>query len=193
MTTNVIDVVKERDADALASLLAAGADVNVRDEHGWTALCWAAGGGDARLIDMLLERGADPTLTGSDARTPLMIARAAGRREAAALLEAAEQKRGVWKDPRHLRPYCRAYYLADLQRFRGWAQLAGDRAAPRPAGENGDQGGQPPEQTVVFLHEDFTVTRSIWRNEEAIVADVTPEWHEFCEVELGFSIPDDMA
>jgi len=192
MTPNVIDVVKERNADALASTLANGADVNVQDDHGWTALSWAAGSGDARLVAMLLDRGADPTVTGHDARTPLMIARAAGRRDAARLLEAAEQKRGVWKDPRQLRPYSRAYYLTDLQRFNGWAELAGDCASPPVAGENG-RGDQPPEQRVVFLHDDFTVTRSIWRNEEVLVAQVTPEWREFCESELGFSAPDDLV
>jgi hypothetical protein len=142
---------------------------------------------------MLLERGADPTVTGHDARTPLMIARAAGRRDAAMLLEAEEQKRGVWKNPRHLRPYCRAYYVNDLRRFRGWAELAGDRESLPVAGEDGDKSDNPPEQRIAFLHNDFTVTQSIWRNEEVIVADVTPEWREFCESELRFSIPDEMA
>jgi hypothetical protein len=191
MTSSVIDLVKERQPDALAALLESGVDINAQDEHGWTALCWAAGTGDANLVAMLLERGADPTLMGRDARTPLMIARAAGRRDAAILLESAEQKRGIWRDPRNLRPYCRAYYLTDLQRFRGWEQLASNRASPETAEENGGAGDQSPEQPIVFLHDDFTVTRSIWRNEEVLVADVTPEWREFCEGALGFGIPED--
>jgi uncharacterized protein len=132
-------------------------------------------------------------VTGQDARTPLMIARAAGRRDAAILLEAEEQRREVWKDPRQLRPYCRAYYLNDLRRFRGWAELAGDRESLPVASEDDEQGDKPPEQRIAFLHNDFTVTQSIWRNEEVLVAHVTPEWREFCESELGFSIPDDMA
>ena len=45
----------------LRALLAAGADVNTQDYHGWTALMKAADGGHVQIALRLLEAGADPT------------------------------------------------------------------------------------------------------------------------------------
>ncbi len=41
------------------ALLLLGADVNDRDEDGWTPLHWAAWAGDAALVDLLASRGAE--------------------------------------------------------------------------------------------------------------------------------------
>ena len=103
--TSLIEAVKTGDMQAIEGLIRTGADVHERDEHGWTPLNWAAGKGDARAVALLLERGADVTLTGRDGRTALMIAKAAERRETAALLTEAEKQRGVWRDPRETRQY----------------------------------------------------------------------------------------
>ncbi|MCA9315711.1 MAG: ankyrin repeat domain-containing protein [Planctomycetota bacterium] len=61
---------------AARALLDAGADVTWRDrEHGWTPLHHAvAGPGDAQLIELLLERGADADVTTSWGETPLQRA-----------------------------------------------------------------------------------------------------------------------
>ena len=50
---------KSGDADTVQHLLAAGADVNAKDENEWTPLMWAATQGHAAVVRMLLEHDAD--------------------------------------------------------------------------------------------------------------------------------------
>ena len=55
-------------------LLDAGADVNGRGEGGFTALHTAAQNADDELVRLLLERGADTSLTTGDGRRPADLA-----------------------------------------------------------------------------------------------------------------------
>lgn len=177
---NLIPAAQRGDIEALKTLIEAGENVNEQDAQGWTPLHWSAGKGDVNCVAFLLEHGADVTLTGRDNRTPLMVARAAARNEVVGLLTAAEKAKGVWKDPRSSKPYCKAYYCTDFARYPQWASLH-------------DAAGQSLEaESIVYLHQDFTVTRSVWPGENVIVKTVTPEWVRFCESELNFTIPADI-
>jgi len=60
------------DADALRRLLASGADPNIRNEAGATALMWAVD--DLEKTQLLVEHGADVNASSNDGRTPLLIA-----------------------------------------------------------------------------------------------------------------------
>jgi ankyrin repeat protein len=60
------------DATSVRLLLASGANPNVRNDAGATALMWAAD--DAEKTRLLLENGADPNARSDDGRTPLIIA-----------------------------------------------------------------------------------------------------------------------
>lgn len=186
----LIEAVKEGDPEAVRALLAEGADTQEQDEQGWAPLQWAAGAGNAEIVRTLLEHGADVTHTGRDQRTALMIAKAADRRQVAELLTEAEKERGVWEDPRTSRPYCRAYYLRDLQAFGGWPETPGVETSAGSDDDGDAAGGE--ETEVVYLHQDFTVTRSMWHGEDVVFDDVSPEWRAFCERELEFAIPDDL-
>ena len=75
------------DAAALRALVAAGADVNARD-NGYTPLVFAARAGDAEAVRALLDAGADPNARACDANgwTPLIHALHKRRREAARAL-----------------------------------------------------------------------------------------------------------
>lgn len=194
----LIAAVKEGDVGKARELCDASADIDQQDEHGWTPLNWAAGQGNVELVRLLLQRGADVTRTGRDNRTPLMIAKAASRKEVAEILTEAEKEKGVWEDPRQTRPYCKAYYLRDLRRFAGWSEnqeaaIAGDGDSGDPSPEDDDEGSGPlTDESIVYLHQDFTVTRSMWHGEDIVFDGVTPEWEAFCEKELEFSIPEDL-
>lgn len=77
-----------RRADVVRLLLAAGADPNARQEAGWRPLHSAAHNGDLATLRALLDAGADPGLLHDGGSAPVDLARAAGHREAAELLEA---------------------------------------------------------------------------------------------------------
>ena len=174
--------VRAGDVERVRALLDAGADLHARDEHEWTALCWASGAGHAAIVRVLLERGADPCAVGVDRRTPYQIALAAGRVEVARFLATVEAARGgdaVAKSSGQAagRPYCRAYQLRDVRRFAAWP------------GSNADPAED--DDSVVFVHRDFSVTRTARAGEGVIFDGASAEWARFCGEELGFEPPGD--
>lgn len=193
----LIEAAKEGDTETAVKLLDEGADVHQRDEHGWTPLNWAAGQGHPETVRLLLERGADVTETGRDNRTPLMIAKAASRKEVAEILTEAEKEKGVWEDPRETRPYCKAYYLRDLRKFDAWTEqdpaAAGNGDGEKKAAADDEEDEGPlTDESIVYVHQDFTVTRSMFHGEDVVYDEVTPEWKQYCEKELEFAIPEDL-
>lgn len=172
----LIRAVREGNLEELRQLLNGGADVEERDEQGWTPLHWAAGQGHTEIVRLLLEHGASISSTGRDLRVPLLIAQAARRQEVVQILTTAAQAQESEDATLAVRPYARAYLLNDLREFPGW-----------PASIAGQQ-----EDTVVYLHQDFTVTRSMLRHRDVIFSQVTPEWIEFCRERLRFAIPADL-
>jgi uncharacterized protein len=174
----LIEAAKAADIPAIEQLLMAGADVNVCDEHGWTALHWSAGKGDAAVVKLLLERGANVAAKGRDNRTALLVARAARRSEAVELLVEAFKKLGARPEGYEPQPYCKAMYLRELRRYPGWSESA-------------SQGHALNDDSIVYLHQDFTVTRSMWHNEQVLFDKITPEWKTFC-ARAGFSAEEDL-
>ena len=69
------------------ALVAAGADVNAKQRHGWTPLHGAAQSGDRELVELLLARGADPDAKHQEGKTALDLARENGHTEVVRLLE----------------------------------------------------------------------------------------------------------
>ncbi|MFC9945769.1 ankyrin repeat domain-containing protein [Streptomyces pratensis] len=61
-------------AAVVGALLSAGADPDLSEEFGFTALRWAAGLGHARVAEALLAHGADPDLPGPQGEVPLVVA-----------------------------------------------------------------------------------------------------------------------
>jgi hypothetical protein len=47
------------------------------------------------------------------------------------------------------------------------------------------------DDDVVFLHQDLSVTTSLWHNENILFNQRTPDWEEFCTTVLHFQVPDD--
>jgi ankyrin repeat protein len=73
-------------AEIVELLLAAGAEPDPRQRHGWTPLQAAAQNGDLRSLEALLAAGADPELRNDDGLSATDLARAAGNDELVARL-----------------------------------------------------------------------------------------------------------
>ncbi|HSB11321.1 MAG TPA: ankyrin repeat domain-containing protein, partial [Blastocatellia bacterium] len=71
-TTPLMQAVMYGDAGSVRSLLDNGADPNIRNEAGATALMWAVD--DLEKTRLLLDHGADVNASSGDGRTPLLIA-----------------------------------------------------------------------------------------------------------------------
>jgi ankyrin repeat protein len=67
-----------RDAVTMQFLIDHGADVNARQQMGYTALHTAAQHGDEEMVDQLLAAGADCHLAGDDGKTPAELAATEG-------------------------------------------------------------------------------------------------------------------
>ena len=53
------------------TLLNAGANFDVKDNTGWTALRWASSAGHLEIVKILLDAGADPKITDNKGQDPL--------------------------------------------------------------------------------------------------------------------------
>jgi hypothetical protein len=161
----LVEVVKAGARASFRELIESGAEINQQDEQGWTPLNWAAARGDSEMIELLLQHGADPFKVGRDLRTPEMIALAAGHAEAVKLL-----RRTAWTE----------------NKING-AEESDGRSGNQTLGQHALSDG-----AIVFLHQDYKVTRSIWPDEDVIFDQVTEQWKDFCATSIGFVAPDSL-
>jgi ankyrin repeat protein len=171
----LIEAIRSGNRAPVEQMLTAGVDLTQQDKQGWTPLNWAAGAGQLEMVELLLEKGADPLAVGRDLRTPQMIALAAGHAEVVKRLRRAEADAGGSTDESD-RKYCTAYHLSDLRRYPSWTSELPDLG----------------DDDVVFLHQDYTVTKSIWAGEDVVFDKVTDEWKNYCSNELRFAVPDSL-
>ncbi|MFA5985271.1 MAG: ankyrin repeat domain-containing protein [Methylococcaceae bacterium] len=172
----LIAAVKLGDAEAVTQVLDEGWDVDQKDDYGWTALNWAAGTANTKIIQKLLEAGADIANVGLDLRNVYQIALAAANVESAVLLKQAADKVGLsFNMPQ--RNYCKAYVASQLKQFAEWPTelMAMD------------------DEAVVFLHHDLVVTPTLARDKDVLFDTMSAAWQTFCNDELNFHLPDDLA
>jgi ankyrin repeat protein len=70
--------VAARSTEAVAMLLDHGADVNARQQVGYTPLMGAASGGLDDIVNLLLQHGADPSVVSEDGKSAADVAREHG-------------------------------------------------------------------------------------------------------------------
>jgi ankyrin repeat protein len=187
-----IEAIKSGNRTSVEQMLQSDADLNQQDKQGWTPLNWAAGTGNLEIVELLLEHGADPLAVGRDLRTPQMVALAAGHAEVVKRLRRAEAEANGEKAESSDRKYCAAYHIGELRRYSGWTE---NKLAAGNAEAADDQSGEAQGLTdddVVFLHQDYTVTRSMWAGEDIIFDNVTEQWKDFCNNKLSFAVPDSL-
>jgi ankyrin repeat protein len=82
----LIETIGKRDIEAVKQHLAAGADVNAKDEEGLTPLHLAASWGHKEVAELLIGKCADVNAKDIDGWTPLHDAAATGHKEITELL-----------------------------------------------------------------------------------------------------------
>jgi hypothetical protein len=88
--------------------------------------------------------------------------------------------------------YCKAYLLEKMRGFSGW-----DEKAENARKETVEREGEEVEMTrdlmddsIVYLQENYVVTDGVFRDENVLFDNVTPEWVAYCQQELEFEIPE---
>jgi len=82
----LLDSMRRGDTRHIRSLLDAGADANVKDESGWSALMWASVRNQYTVAELLIERGADVNAQDSRGKNVLDFTTEHGSKEVAELL-----------------------------------------------------------------------------------------------------------
>ena len=72
---DLIRAARNGDIQRVSELLDSGADPNIRDRNGYTALIFAARGANIEIVKLLLNYGADPNITENYGDTAIMMAR----------------------------------------------------------------------------------------------------------------------
>ena len=190
---SLIEIVKAGDYVEAEKSIKMGSDINQQDEQGWTPLNFAAGKGDISMVRLMVENGADIFKMGRDRRTPYMIALGAGRVSVMKYLKEVESQFSAEKPSSLNRKYCKAYPLSHLRQYPMWSESRINWKGRNNG--NGDSNGEDApafaDDKIVFVHQDFTVTESIWHDENVIFNNVDSAWREFCATSLKFKCPDD--
>ncbi len=92
--------------------------------------------------------------------------------------------------------YCKAYLLKQMRAFDDWSEKAENaRPLDKKELEKAGNGGDPDaprtltDDSIVYLQENHVVTDDIYKDENILFDEVTPEWSRFCEEDLAFEIP----
>ncbi|UOA09650.1 ankyrin repeat domain-containing protein [Methylobacter sp. S3L5C] len=146
----LIKAAKAGDINRVQVLIEEDVDLEQKYDYGWTALNWVAGSGDSAIVRLLLKAGVNAVNSGRDLRTPYQIALEFAQVEVATLLQQTKQNSGIASES-SARQYCKAYLAKAFDQFSGWQvqQALSDDA-------------------VVYLHQDFSVTTSMWYGESAM-------------------------
>ena len=87
--------------------------------------------------------------------------------------------------------YCKAYTVDQLRQFPSWSESVPPSTVRVEKGSGGEDAGRPAtgELSYYFLHDDYTVTAGIFRDQRIAFDRVTDEWKNFCANVLEFHPP----
>jgi hypothetical protein len=89
--------------------------------------------------------------------------------------------------------YCKSFPLQRFREFPGWCENLRNARRIRQIidGEKVEVARELSDADYLYLQENFTVTDSIFIDENIIFDTVTSDWVDFCETVLGVKFPSD--
>ena len=91
---------EKKDLSTLLLLLQLGANANVRNHQGWTAIMIAVSTGDEKIVTALLDNGAEVNVISHNRQTPLYIADANGFSQISRILLRSGAKKLPFRIPK---------------------------------------------------------------------------------------------
>lgn len=87
--------------------------------------------------------------------------------------------------------YCKAYPITRLREFSGWTENAENARKEKEEidGQEVEITRKLTEKDHLYLQENYVVTDGIFKDENIIFDNVTPEWIAYCDDVLKFEIP----
>lgn len=87
--------------------------------------------------------------------------------------------------------YCKAYLINKLRQFEQWSENLENRRKDKQEidGKEVEVKRVLTDDDFLHLQENYVVTDGIYKDENIIFDNVTPEWKEFCHNTLEFEIP----
>lgn len=87
--------------------------------------------------------------------------------------------------------YCQAYPIQKLRQFSQWTENAENTRKEKKDvdGKEVEANRTLTDDDFLYLQENYVVTDGIFKDENIIFDNVTPEWKEFCQNTLKFEIP----
>ena len=87
--------------------------------------------------------------------------------------------------------YCKAYLIKNLRQFEQWTENSENTRKEKQEidGKEVEVKRVLTDDDFLYLQENYIVTDGIYKDENIIFDNVTPEWKEFCHKTLEFEIP----
>jgi len=97
--------------------------------------------------------------------------------------------------------YCKAYPAERLRAFHGWREQTPPLVTPGPdpseppseppSGDTAATEAPEPPEEYYYLHDNYTVTASVFVDEQIAFDAVDDDWKQFCARTLEFEVPAD--
>lgn len=87
--------------------------------------------------------------------------------------------------------YCKAYPIEKLRQFSQWTEKTENtrKETQTVEGKEIEVNRELTEDDFLYLQENYVVTDGIFKDENIIFDNITPEWKEFCDNVLNFEVP----
>ncbi|MBE9178527.1 hypothetical protein IQ268_08145 [Oculatella sp. LEGE 06141] len=87
--------------------------------------------------------------------------------------------------------YCKAYSVKQFREFSQWHEKTENARLEQQDvdGNRVDVKRSLTDEDFLYLQENYVVTDGIFKDENIIFDQITPEWKAFCHTLLGFEVP----